>query len=111
MGRLFSGVGQMLRGKLRSGVNQVISGAIDAFVGILEGLSEMVRVISFTFRLFGNMTGGEVMIVMMIFLVPWVLPIPFYGLELLLGFVQALIFAGLTLVFAVVAVTSAEEHG
>ena len=45
-----------------------------------------------------------IMLLMMLFLVPWVLAIPFYGLELLVGFVQALIFGGLTLVFATIAV-------
>jgi len=50
------------------------------------------------------MTGGEILLLMMLFLVPFILAIPFYGLELLIGFVQALIFAGLTLVFATIAV-------
>jgi F-type H+-transporting ATPase subunit a len=54
------------------------------------------------------MTAGEILIFMVIFLVAWVAAIPFYGLELLVGFVQALIFAGLTLVFLTVA---ASPHG
>jgi len=85
---------------------------IDLFVGALELLSEFVRIISFTFRLFGNMTAGEILLLVITYLVPFVLVLPFYGLELLVGLVQALIFAGLTLVFVVVAVTphSEEEH-
>jgi F-type H+-transporting ATPase subunit a len=85
---------------------------IDLFVGALELLSEFVRIISFTFRLFGNMTAGEILLLVITYLVPFVLVLPFYGLELLVGGVQALIFAGLTLVFVVVAVTphSEEEH-
>mgnify|MGYP001339736144 FL=1 len=85
---------------------------IDLFVGLLELLSEFVRIISFTFRLFGNMTAGEILLLVITYLVPFVLVLPFYGLELLVGLVQALIFAGLTLVFVVVAVTphSEEEH-
>jgi len=85
---------------------------IDLFVGALELLSEFVRIISFTFRLFGNMTAGEILLLVITYLVPFVLVLPFYGLELLVGMVQALIFAGLTLVFVVVAVTphSEEEH-
>jgi F-type H+-transporting ATPase subunit a len=69
--------------------------------------------VSFTFRLFGNMTGGEILILMMMFLVPWILAVPFYGLELLVGTIQALVFAGLTLVFATVASSphEAEETG
>jgi len=62
-----------------------------------------VRIVSFTFRLFGNMTAGEILLLIAMFLVPWVLALPFYGLELLVGFVQALIFGGLTLVFATIA--------
>ena len=48
------------------------SGLIDAFVGILELISELVRVVSFTFRLFGNMTAGEILVVMITFLEPFV---------------------------------------
>ncbi len=74
-------------------------------MGVLEGLSELICIVSFTFRLFGNMTAGEILLLIVAFLVPWVLALPFYGLELLVGFVQALIFAGLTLVFVTLAVT------
>jgi len=84
--------------------------ALDMFVGLLEGISELVRVVSFTFRLFGNMTAGEILVLMIAFLVPFVALQFVYGLELLVGLVQALIFAGLTLVFVSVAVTREEEH-
>ena len=73
------------------------------FVGFLEFVSELVRVVSFTFRLFGNMTAGEILVVMVAFLLPFVASDLVYGLELLVGLVQALIFAGLTLVFVSVA--------
>jgi F-type H+-transporting ATPase subunit a len=86
----------------------IFSGAIDIFVGLLELLSMFIRIISFTFRLFGNMTAGEILLLIAAFLVPWVLALPFYGLELLVGFVQALIFSGLTLVFVTMAVTPHE---
>ena len=110
VGQLLGGIGQLLRGRIRAGIGKTFSGAIDAFVGLLEMMSEMVRILSFTFRLFGNMTAGEILLLVAVFLVPWVMALPFYGLELLVGFVQALIFGGLTLVFATVAVTSHEEH-
>ena len=87
------------------------TGIIDIFVGVLELLSVFIRIISFTFRLFGNMTAGEILIFMVTFLVVWVAPIPFYGLELLVGFIQALIFAGLTLVFLTVATAHHESEG
>lgn len=85
---------------------------IDIFVGILELLSELVRMVSFTFRLFGNMTAGEILLLITAFLVPFVFVLPFYGLELLVGFIQALIFAGLTLVFVTIAIVphEGEEH-
>jgi F-type H+-transporting ATPase subunit a len=89
-------------------------GPIDFFVGILELISELVRLVSFTFRLFGNMFAGEVVILMFTFLTPLILTLPFYGLELFVGVVQAFIFASLTLVFAVMATQSHdghEEHG
>ena len=83
---------------------------IDLFVGVLELLSEFVRIVSFTFRLFGNMTAGEIVLLVITYLVPFVAVVVFYGLELLVGLVQALIFAGLTLVFVVVAVTPHSEE-
>jgi F-type H+-transporting ATPase subunit a len=70
-----------------------------------------VRIVSFTFRLFGNMTAGEILLLMTAFLIPMLFAIPFYGLELLVGLIQALIFSGLTLVFMTLAVSShGEEH-
>jgi F-type H+-transporting ATPase subunit a len=109
--QLFQGLGQLIKGKVKSAVSAFLYGVIDIFVGALELLSEFVRIISFTFRLFGNMTAGEILLLMMAFLIPWVLPAIFYGLETFLGFVQAFIFAGLTLVFATMAVAAHEsEH-
>ncbi len=110
-GQLIGAIGQLFRGKVKTAFSGIFYGGIDVFVGGLELLSEFVRIISFTFRLFGNMTAGEVLLLMMAFLVPWIIAVPFYGLETLLGAIQALIFAGLTLVFATLAVTPHEhEH-
>ncbi|MFN0146106.1 MAG: F0F1 ATP synthase subunit A, partial [Dehalococcoidia bacterium] len=81
---------------------------IGTFVGLLELLSEFIRVISFTFRLFGNIFAGEVLLLMLTFLMPFVLVDLIYGLELFVGFIQASVFALLTLVFAVMAT---EHHG
>ena len=110
VGQFFQGIGQLLRGRLRAGLIGMFNGAINIFVGVLETLSELIRIVSFTFRLFGNMTAGEILLLIVAFLVPWVLVLPFYGLELLVGFVQALIFGGLTLVFATIAVTHHEAE-
>ncbi len=110
VGRFNQGVGQLVRGKLKSGFGGMGMGVIDMFVGMLEGIGEIMRVVSFTFRLFGNMLGGEILLLMMLFLMPFLLAVPFYGLELLIGTIQALIFGGLTLVFATMAVTSHEHE-
>ena len=109
VGQLFRSVRQLLRGKLRAGLSGMFTGAINIFVGFLEALSELVRIVSFTLRLFGNMTAGEMLLLIAIFLVPFLFALPFYGLELLVGFVQALIFAGLTLVFLTMAVAHGSE--
>jgi F-type H+-transporting ATPase subunit a len=84
-------------------------GFINLFVGVLEIFSHLIRMLSFTFRLFGNMTAGEILILVSCFLIPLVFTIPFYGLELLIGLIQALIFSGLTLVFGTIAVSPHEE--
>jgi len=72
---------------------------INAFVGILEIISEFAKMVSFSFRLFGNVFAGEVLLVVMTFLIPIIIPVPFYGLEVFVGAVQAAVFAALTLVF------------
>lgn len=72
---------------------------INIFTGILEAISELARILSFSFRLFGNIFAGEVVLATMAFLVTFLVPVPFYALELLVGAVQALVFAMLALVF------------
>jgi F-type H+-transporting ATPase subunit a len=74
-------------------------GFIPAFVGILELISEVMRLVAFAFRIFGNIFGGEVVLAVMAFLFPYLLPLPFYGLEVFVAFIQAVIFAVLTVVF------------
>jgi F-type H+-transporting ATPase subunit a len=104
------GLGNLVRGKIKPALGGLFFGAIDIFVGLLEGLSEFIRIVSFTFRLFGNMTAGEILLLMIGFLVPLVVSLPFYALELVVGFVQSLIFGGLTLVFMTLAVASHDEE-
>ena len=101
---------QVFSGKLKSGLSGLFTGAINIFTGFLEGVSEFIRIISLTFRLFGNMTAGEILLMVVAFVVPWIFAVPFYGLELLIGFIQAIIFAGLTLIYVTVAVTPHEEE-
>ncbi len=79
-----------------------------SFVGILELIAEFAKVVSFTFRLFGNIFAGEVLLVVISFLMPYLAPLPFLGLELFVGFIQGLVFALLTIVFLAMATVS---HG
>ncbi len=72
---------------------------IGTFVGILEIISEFAKIISFSFRLFGNIFAGEVLLLVMLALAPLLVPLPFLFLEIFVGFIQALVFAMLTLVF------------
>jgi len=71
----------------------------DAFAGILELIGEAAKIVSFTFRLFGNVFAGEVLLVIISSLVPYIAPVPFYGLEIFVGFIQALIFSVLAMLF------------
>lgn len=80
------------------------------FVGLLELISEMAKIISFAFRLFGNVFAGEVLISVIMYLVGLGVPIPFYGLEVFVGFIQALVFSMLSLVFFNMATQSHSEH-
>ncbi len=77
---------------------------IDLFVGVLELVGEFIKIISFTFRLFGNMFAGEILLIAMGFLFPLIGMIPFIGLELFVGFIQAIIFSVLTLMFGAFAI-------
>ena len=79
---------------------------VGTFVGLLEIISEFAKIISFSFRLFGNIFAGEVLLTVALTLVPYFLPLPFLFLEIFVGFIQALVFAMLTLVFMKMATES-----
>jgi F-type H+-transporting ATPase subunit a len=108
--RLGVGIKNIVKGRIKTAFGDVFFGAIDIFVGLLELISEFIRIVSFTFRLFGNMTAGEVLILVVAFLAPLVVGSLVYGLELFFGLLQALIFAGLTVVWMTMAVTPHEEE-
>ncbi len=80
---------------------------IYTFVGILEFFAELAKIVSFSFRLFGNVFAGEVLLIIVGALVPYFVPLPFLALEIFVGFIQAFIFSMLTLVF--LAISTAEE--
>ena len=77
-------------------------------IGLIELISEMARLVSFSFRLFGNIFAGKTLLVVVMFFVPYIAPVPLYAFELFVGFIQAFVFAVLTLFFIKLAV--AEPH-
>jgi len=110
----FIGIGGIIKAFTKPGlgcggrIGAFFMGIIDIFIGIVETISEIGKVISFSFRLFGNIFAGEVLLGVMAFLIPYVISLPFFGLELFVGVVQALVFMMLTVAFFVVAVSG---HG
>ncbi len=104
-------VGKIFKGKFD--VMALLSGFIMGIVGILEFVSEVIRIISLTFRLFGNMLAGEIVLLVIAYVVPYFVPLVFYGLESFFAVIQALIFAALTIVYISLSVTgheAAAEH-
>jgi F-type H+-transporting ATPase subunit a len=86
------------------------SSPINFFVGFLELIAEFARIISFTFRLFGNMLAGEILLLVMTFLMPFLIALPFYGLETFVGMIQAFVFFMLTVAFGALACAEHGEH-
>lgn len=97
--RFFS-FGRLLKGDIAMGI-------LDVFVGLVEFISELGKIISFTFRLFGNIFAGEIILLIMAFLF-LMLPFPFYFFEFFVAFIQAFVFAVLTMAFMRIATA---EHG
>lgn len=87
----------------------LIINPIKAFVGLIEIIGEIAKVASLSFRLFGNIFAGEVLLASMAAILAFGLPIPFMFLEIVVGLIQALIFAMLILAYLTMS-TSAEEH-
>lgn len=81
------------------------SSPLNFFVGVIELASELARIVSFSFRLFGNIFAGEVLIVVATAFLPLFLPVPLMAFELFVGFIQAAVFALLTLFFIKIAMT------
>lgn len=100
--------------KEMKGVLAIAMALIFVIVGLLEVVSILFRPVSLSFRLYGNIFAGENLLESMMVLVPalgWLIPIPFYFMELLVGFVQALVFMLLTAVFTVLMIGGDDEHG
>lgn len=86
------------------------SNPINFFVGMLEIILEFAKIISFAFRLFGNIFAGEVLLAVMTYLIAIAVPAPFYALEIFVGFIQALVFSMLSLIFFNLATKSHHEE-
>ncbi len=86
-------------------------GPIDFIVGILEIVSEISKILSFAFRLFGNIFAGQVLIFVMTFLIATGLPLIFNGLEAFVGVIQPFVFAMLYTVFAGIAMAGHHAEG
>lgn len=101
-------MGVVTLGALKYGKKFVnVTSVLGFMVGIIEFFSEIARLVSFSFRLFGNIFAGEVMILVIQHFVPLVLPVPIMAFEVFVGFMQAAIFSLLTLFFVKIAVTEA----
>lgn len=84
------------------------SSPLNFVIGLIEFVSEMSRFISFSFRLFGNIFAGEVLIAVVVFFAPYIVPVPLMAFETFVGFVQAAVFSLLTLFFIKLAI--ADPH-
>ena len=94
--------------KVRRDKTAIIVAPIQFFVGLIEIIGEMAKIASLSFRLFGNVFAGEILLVSMSAIFAYAVPLPFLFLELLVGLVQAVVFSMLTLVYFTI---SAMEHG
>lgn len=96
--------------KIRHDPTIILVAPITFFVGLIEIIGEFAKVASLSFRLFGNVFAGEVLLVSMAALMAFVVPIPFLFLELLVGVIQALIFSILLVVYFTIAASDHDEH-
>lgn len=96
-------------GKVAKDPTVLIINPIKVFVGLIEIVGELAKVASLSFRLFGNIYAGEVLLASMSAILAFGLPIPFYFMEVIVGLVQAVVFAMLILAFLTMN-TTAEEH-
>lgn len=96
-------------GKIRKDATVILVNPIQAFVGVVEFIGEIAKIASLSFRLFGNIFAGEVLLASMMAIFAYVLPLPFIFLEIIVGLIQALIFAILTLVYMTIATQDHSE--
>ncbi len=88
---------ELLKGRLKLGL--LGQGFLDLFLGLMDIVGEIAKIISLSFRLFGNIFAGEVLGAVFLFLAPFIAPLPMQFLGLLTAIVQAFVFSILTLIF------------
>jgi len=105
----FIQIGTLVK-SLKKGPVAIFTAIIELGVGFLEIISEMAKVLSLSLRLFGNIFAGEVLITVISSLVGILVPTPFMMLELLVGIIQAGVFAMLTLVYLTIATEKVQQE-
>ncbi len=83
---------------------------VEMFIGLIEIFSEIAKMISLSLRLYGNIFAGEVLLTVIAGLIAYFIPLPFMALEILVGFIQAMVFAMLTLVYLNMATIDTHGH-
>jgi len=106
----FIKLGDLVTG-FRKGGSHILVAVIEFAVGFLEIISEVAKMVSLSLRLFGNVFAGEVLLTVLASLIAFLVPLPFMLLEILVGLVQATVFAMLTLVYLTMATAEIHEHG
>jgi len=108
----FVKLGDIVRSFRQGGINIMVA-FIEFAVGLIEIFSEVAKMVSLSLRLFGNVFAGEVLLTVLAGLVAYFVPLPFMFLELLVGLIQAVVFAMLTLVYLTMATAPlhGSEHG
>jgi F-type H+-transporting ATPase subunit a len=101
--------GDLFKSLDKGGVS-ILTAVIEFGVGFLEIISEIAKLVSLSFRLFGNIFAGEVLLAIMAGLFAYFLPLPFMFLELIVGLIQALVFSMLTLVYLTMATAPVASH-
>lgn len=89
----------------------IFTALVEFGVGLLEIISEVAKLVSLSLRLFGNIFAGEVLLTVLASIIAYIVPLPFIGLELLVGFIQSMVFSMLVLVYLSVATMPVSAHG
>ncbi len=105
----FIKIGDLIHGFKKGGANIMVA-VIEFGVGLIEIFSEVAKIVSLSLRLFGNVFAGEVLLTVLASLIAYFIPLPFMLLEILVGLIQATVFAMLTLVYLTMATTPIHGH-